>query len=56
MWHKSSYSGAVSDCVEYGVLDDAIAVRDSKSPHGPALLIPDAVWGMFTEAVADEQL
>lgn len=33
-WRKSSYSGAVGNCVELAYLG---AVRDSKNPTGPAL-------------------
>lgn len=40
MWWKSSASGTQSDCVECGIVDGAtIAVRDSKNPTGPALLL-----------------
>ncbi|MFF5663441.1 DUF397 domain-containing protein [Streptomyces griseofuscus] len=39
-WWKSSASGTQSDCVECGIVDDqTIAVRDSKRPSGPALLL-----------------
>lgn len=39
-WWKSSRSGAQSDCVECAVVDPArVAVRDSKNPTGPALLV-----------------
>ncbi|MER5970536.1 DUF397 domain-containing protein [Streptomyces sp. NPDC002055] len=39
-WWKSSASGAQSDCVEFGIVDpDTVAVRDSKDPSGPALLL-----------------
>jgi hypothetical protein len=39
-WWKSSASGTASDCVEFGIVDTAIvAVRDSKNPTGPALLL-----------------
>ena len=52
-WRKSSYSGPTGDnCVE--VLDDhptAIPVRDSKSPNGPALVIPAASWSSFVTAL-----
>ncbi|MFI7300230.1 DUF397 domain-containing protein [Streptomyces sp. NPDC050121] len=52
-WRKSSYSGAdQGSCVE--VIDDypaAVPVRDSKTPHGPALLIPAAGWSAFVEAL-----
>ncbi|MFJ7337892.1 DUF397 domain-containing protein [Streptomyces sp. NPDC101116] len=39
-WRKSSASGAQSDCVECAVLDpERVAVRDSKNPTGPALVL-----------------
>jgi hypothetical protein len=39
-WWKSSASGAQSDCVECAVVDpERMAVRDSKNPTGPALLL-----------------
>ncbi|MGW7579069.1 DUF397 domain-containing protein [Streptomyces sp. NPDC054765] len=48
-WRKSSYSNTNGgSCVE--VADDfpgLVPVRDSKNPHGPALLIPDAAWTAF---------
>ncbi|HEU0089611.1 MAG TPA: DUF397 domain-containing protein [Pseudonocardiaceae bacterium] len=40
-WRKSSYSGASGDCVEIAALaDGGRAVRDSKNPAGPALIVP----------------
>ncbi|MDX2677327.1 DUF397 domain-containing protein [Streptomyces soliscabiei] len=54
-WRKSSYSGAdQGNCVE--VIDNypaAVPVRDSKTPHGPALLVPVAGWAAFVGAVKD---
>ncbi|BBC36143.1 hypothetical protein SGFS_074370 [Streptomyces graminofaciens] len=48
-WRKSSHSSTNPDsCVE--VLDDhpsGIPVRDSKNPHGPALLISRPGWASF---------
>ncbi|WP_433890240.1 DUF397 domain-containing protein [Streptomyces sp. CA-111067] len=48
-WRKSSYSnGSGGSCLE--VLDGqpaAVPVRDSKDPHGPALLFPAAAWAAF---------
>lgn len=39
-WRKSSCSGAEGgDCVEVADLSLAIAVRDSKNPHGPLLTV-----------------
>ncbi|MGI5393188.1 DUF397 domain-containing protein [Streptomyces sp. CA-251251] len=52
-WRKSSYSnGTGGDCVE--VTDDLpglVPVRDSKNPHGPALLFPSAAWSAFVGAL-----
>lgn len=57
-WRKSSYSGSESgSCVE--VLDgypSRVPVRDSKTPHGPALLIPPHGWSSFVAAVKDGRL
>ncbi|GAA4804774.1 DUF397 domain-containing protein [Streptomyces ziwulingensis] len=42
-WWKSSASGTQSDCVECGIVDgETVAVRDSKSMSGPALLLSRA--------------
>ncbi|MFF6984958.1 DUF397 domain-containing protein [Streptomyces sp. NPDC010273] len=50
-WRASSYSNSSGgDCVE--VRDDLpglVPVRDSKAPHGPALLIPAAAWAPFVD-------
>ena len=44
-WLKSSRSGLACDnCVEVAFVDDAIAVRDSKNPEGPALIFTPAEW------------
>ncbi|MEV0633399.1 DUF397 domain-containing protein [Streptomyces sp. NPDC050619] len=52
-WRKSSYSGTESNsCVE--VLDNhpsGTPVRDSKTPHGPALIFAPAAWSSFVSAV-----
>ncbi|MEV0266454.1 DUF397 domain-containing protein [Streptomyces sp. NPDC050617] len=53
-WWKSSASGAQSDCVEFGVVDrrqQVVAVRDSKNPSGPALLLSYAQTGELIDAV-----
>ncbi|MGW7197209.1 DUF397 domain-containing protein [Streptomyces chryseus] len=39
-WWKSSRSDTGAQCVECGIVDDeTVAVRDSKHPTGPALLL-----------------
>ncbi|MDQ8700920.1 DUF397 domain-containing protein [Streptomyces sp. LHD-70] len=57
-WRKSSYSnGDEGDCLE--VLDThptTIPVRDSKNPHGPALLIPRDSWASFLTALNEDRV
>lgn len=45
-WRKSSYSGAEANCVELNQRLDA--VRDSKNPSGPTILVP--TLGAFVRA------
>lgn len=53
VWRKSSYSnGDGGTCVE--VADNRpglVPVRDSKNPHGPALLIPGRAWTAFIKGI-----
>ncbi|MGY5129494.1 DUF397 domain-containing protein [Streptomyces nigrescens] len=57
-WLKSSRSnGDGGYCVE--VADDLpgiVPVRDSKDPHGPAIVFPAATWSSFVSAVKDTDL
>jgi hypothetical protein len=52
-WRKSSYStGNGGACVEVASnLPGAVAVRDSKDPHGPARIFTPAEWGAFSAGV-----
>lgn len=52
-WRKSSYSGNNGGaCVEVARnLPGVVAVRDSKDPHGPALVFTRADWAAFTAAL-----
>lgn len=52
-WLRSSYSTGANNCVETarpsaGPWAGLLAVRDSKNPTGPALLISPGSWTGFT--------
>ena len=56
-WRKSSYSAQVQNCVEVGsTLRGAVAVRDSKDPDGPMMVLPSAAWQMLARRVKDGDL
>lgn len=49
-WRKASYSGTNGGgCVEVAHCPPvAVAVRDSKDPHGPVLMFSKKEWARFT--------
>ncbi|MEV7089331.1 DUF397 domain-containing protein [Streptomyces sp. NPDC093085] len=54
-WFKSSYSDNGTNCVE--IADNfpgIVPVRDSKNPHGPALVFPADNWASFVSSVKGE--
>jgi hypothetical protein len=59
-WRKSSYSGGnEGQCIEAADVresHDGIAIRDSKNPAGPALLLPAAAFSTFIAAAATGEL
>ena len=57
-WRKSSYSDDNGgNCLEVSDTHPGLVpVRDSKTPHGPALVFPAVGWTAFVEAVKDGQL
>ncbi|MFB7495104.1 DUF397 domain-containing protein [Streptomyces sp. NPDC056161] len=51
-WWKSTYSDSAAQCIEYGIVGaGTVAVRDSKDPHGPALLFTRAALSSFSAAL-----
>jgi hypothetical protein len=50
VWRKSRRSETSNGCVEIAVLrkTSRIAIRDSKDPAGPALVLTPATWQAFT--------
>ncbi len=51
-WRKSSYSGnGGGNCVEAASRPGVVAVRDSKNPDGPKLIVSPAGWRTFMASV-----
>ncbi|MEU1940965.1 DUF397 domain-containing protein [Streptomyces sp. NPDC020125] len=51
-WYKSSHSGGdQGECIEVACGHADIPVRDSKDPHGPALIFEPSAWSAFVSAV-----
>jgi uncharacterized protein DUF397 len=52
-WRKSSHSnGDGGSCVEVADGHPALVpVRDSKNPHGPALVFPKDAWTAFISGI-----
>ncbi|MFS2293675.1 MAG: DUF397 domain-containing protein [Actinomadura sp.] len=55
-WRKSSHSTSNGgDCIELARLSGAVvAVRDSKDPNGPVLLVTRAVLRTAVQSAADK--
>ncbi|MGW1465425.1 DUF397 domain-containing protein [Streptomyces sp. NPDC002308] len=49
---KSSYSSSEQECVEVARnVPGSVAVRDSKRPHGPVIVVAPAAWAAFGAAL-----
>ncbi|MFE6686013.1 DUF397 domain-containing protein [Streptomyces sp. NPDC057743] len=56
-WFKSSYSSNGGNCVEVAAnVPGVVPVRDSKDPHGPALVFQPGAWSAFVSAVQGEEI
>ncbi|WP_309298390.1 DUF397 domain-containing protein [Streptosporangium carneum] len=58
MWRRSSLSGnSGGNCVEVANnLSGVVAVRDSKNPHGPALVFAPGQWRSFVDGIKRGEL
>ncbi|MEN3586201.1 DUF397 domain-containing protein [Streptomyces sp. ZYX-F-203] len=51
-WRKSSYSSTNGgECLDVGDGLPVVPIRDSKDPHGPALVFEPSAWSSFVAAV-----
>ena len=55
-WRKSSYSNPSGNCLEAAELAGGVALRDSRFPDGPALVVTIATWDAFIRGVKDDDL
>ncbi|MEV6653814.1 DUF397 domain-containing protein [Streptomyces sp. NPDC051219] len=52
-WRKSTYSnGEGGECIEVAYdFPGVVPVRDSKNPHGPALVVSAKAWASFIAGI-----
>jgi uncharacterized protein DUF397 len=55
-WRKSTHSGTNGNCVEVAGRPGVVAVRDSKDPDGPALVMVPRAWRVFAAQVKSGRL
>lgn len=56
-WRKSSHSpNEGGQCVEAGATSEQVAIRDSKQPNGPVMLVSSLEWNALLKvAKADHR-
>ncbi|MFK3984456.1 DUF397 domain-containing protein [Micromonospora sp. NPDC050397] len=54
-WRKSTKSQDNGGCIEVADLQQAMAVRDSKDPAGPALIFGRQQWSGFVARASAEK-
>ncbi|MGI5451630.1 DUF397 domain-containing protein [Streptomyces sp. CA-249302] len=53
-WFKSRHSNAEGNCVEVAALaEGGVAIRNSRHPHGPALICTSAAVAAFVAGVRE---
>lgn len=55
LWRKSSYSSSTGqNCVEVATnLPGIVAIRDSKDPNGPQLIVSASEWQTFAAGITE---
>jgi hypothetical protein len=54
-WRKSSYSGSLGNCVELSWVGGQAGVRNSRDPHGPALILPAESLVSFVSSTGERR-
>jgi Domain of unknown function (DUF397) len=52
-WRKSTASNS-GGCVEVGVVDGSVLIRDSVNPHGPVIRVSTVAWSAFLTSARED--
>ncbi|WP_233510543.1 DUF397 domain-containing protein [Actinomadura craniellae] len=50
-WRKASHSSSEGNCVEITAIAPVVAVRDSRDPDGPRLILAPGTWHALSERI-----